>query len=71
MEYVYDNSAANRRNPHSPPRRVRFGQRTSDEMAELMLQVVPVDPADRPQLVRAAQEAMLREDVVGPSLPPS
>lgn len=65
MEYVYDNSAANRRNPHSPPRRVRYGQRTSDEMAELMLQVVPVDPADRPALVRAAQEAMLREEVVG------
>ncbi len=65
MEYVYDNSAANRRNPHSPPRRVRYGQRTSDEMAELMLQVVPVDPADRPRLVRAAHEAMLREEVVG------
>lgn len=65
MEFVYDNSAANRSNPHSPPRRVRYGQRTSDEMAEVMLQVVPVDPADRPRLVRAAQEAMLREEVVG------
>jgi thioredoxin-like negative regulator of GroEL len=65
MEYVYDNSAANRSNPHSPPRRVRYGQRTSDEMAELMLQVVPVNPADRPRLVRAAQDAMLREEVVG------
>jgi hypothetical protein len=65
MEYVYDNSAANRDNPHSPPRRVRYGQRTSDEMAELMLQVVPVNAADRPRLVRAAQDAMLREEVVG------
>jgi Flp pilus assembly protein TadD len=65
MEYVYDNSAANRHNPHSPPRRVRYGQRTSDEMAELMLQVVPVNPADRPRLARAAQEAMLREELVG------
>ena len=65
MEYIYDNSAANRRNPHSPPRRVRYGQRTSDEMAELILQVVPVNAADRPRLVRAAQEAMLREEVVG------
>ena len=65
MEYIYDNSAANRRNPHSPPRRTRYGQRTSDEMAELMLQVVPVNPADRPRLVQAAQESMLREEVIG------
>ena len=54
MRYVYDNSARNRRNPNRPPRRVRFGPRATDEMAELMVQVRPVDPGDA---------ALLRQDV--------
>ena len=29
---VFDNSAANRRNPSSPPRDVRWGEGTADEM---------------------------------------
>ena len=45
MRYVYDNSAHNRRNPNRVPRRVRFGPRATDEMAELMMQVRPVDAA--------------------------
>ncbi len=52
MRFVFDNSASNPRNPASPPRHVRFGPRSTDEMAELMLQVLPVDPAERPALVR-------------------
>jgi tetratricopeptide (TPR) repeat protein len=50
MEYVYDNTTANPRNPHAPPRRVTYGARTTDEMAELALQVVPRDPRDVPVL---------------------
>ncbi len=46
MRYGYDNSADNPFNPHSPPRRVRYGPQTTDEMAELVLQVVPQDPDD-------------------------
>jgi tetratricopeptide (TPR) repeat protein/mono/diheme cytochrome c family protein len=46
MRYTYDNSAGNARNPHDPPRRVVYGSRTSDEMAELMLQVLPRSEAD-------------------------
>ena len=52
MRFVFDNSARNPHNPSRPPRRVRFGPRSTDEMAELMLQVLPVDPGDRPALVR-------------------
>ena len=52
MRFVFDNSAGNPGNPSRPPRRVGFGPRSTDEMAELMLQVLPVDPADRPALVR-------------------
>lgn len=39
IRYAYDNSAANPRNPYSPPRRVTFGDRSTDEMCELFLQV--------------------------------
>ena len=47
MRYLYDNSEGNRNNPSRPPKRVRFGPRSTDEMAELTLQVLPVDPSDR------------------------
>jgi Flp pilus assembly protein TadD len=46
MEFVYDNSAANPRNPHRPPRRIVWGQNTSDEMGDLWLQLVPRAMAD-------------------------
>jgi tetratricopeptide (TPR) repeat protein len=46
MAYVYDNSAANPRNPRHPPARVVWGQNTSDEMGDLWIQVIPRSPAD-------------------------
>jgi Flp pilus assembly protein TadD/mono/diheme cytochrome c family protein len=46
MQYTYDNSAANVRNPHQPPRRVTYGVNSADEMAELWLQVLPKNPDD-------------------------
>ncbi len=65
FEFVYDNSAHNLHNPHRPPRRVTYGQHTNDEMAELWLQVVTRNPADRPRLARAARERIVREEIVG------
>jgi Tfp pilus assembly protein PilF len=41
MRYHYDNSAANPRNPNSPPRRVQGGNQSTDEMAHFWLQVLP------------------------------
>jgi tetratricopeptide (TPR) repeat protein len=41
MQYTYDNSAHNPRNPHVPPARVIWGQNTSDEMGDLWIQVIP------------------------------
>lgn len=32
MDWIYDNTASNPRQPSNPPRRVLFGQRTDDEM---------------------------------------
>jgi tetratricopeptide (TPR) repeat protein len=41
MRYTYDNSTANPNNRTRPPQRVRSGPRSSDEMAQLWLEVVP------------------------------
>ena len=41
MEFGYDNSADNPRNPHDPPRRVLYGPESSDEMGDLWVQLVP------------------------------
>jgi tetratricopeptide (TPR) repeat protein len=46
LDYHYDNSAANPRNPSSPPKRVAYGSNSTDEMAELILEVEPVNPAE-------------------------
>lgn len=44
MDWSFDNSAQNPHNPSSPPKHVRFGPASTDEMAELILEVEPVDP---------------------------
>ena len=36
---VFDNSAGNRRNPSKPPRDVRWGEGTTDEMCIAFLRV--------------------------------
>ena len=41
MRIRYDNSATNARNPHQPPKRVRTGPRSEDEMGHVWLQVLP------------------------------
>lgn len=52
MEFVYDNSADNPRNPHDPPRRVIYGPQSSDEMGDLWLQVLPRRNEDLPVLMQ-------------------
>ncbi len=63
MRYVYDNSAANARNPHHPPARVVWGQNTSDEMGDLWLQVVPRQPSDLAVLNQDFRRKAHAEDV--------
>jgi tetratricopeptide (TPR) repeat protein len=46
MRYLYDNSGANPRNPHHPPQKVLGGNRATDEMAHLWLEVVSSDGRD-------------------------
>jgi hypothetical protein len=52
MHYIYDNSASNPHNPSDPPKRVTFGEQTTDEMALLFLQVVLPQPSDVAQFRR-------------------
>jgi Flp pilus assembly protein TadD len=65
MRYTYDNSASNPRNPEVPPRRVRWGQRSFDEMGDLWFQFVASTDRDRARLVSEIQQKMTAEDVVG------
>ena len=60
MRYHYDNSSANVRNPNQPPRRVRAGNQTTDEMAELWLELLPRGPGDRR---RELEEAVIRHRI--------
>jgi len=57
MRYHYDNSAANPRNPNSPPKRVMAGNQATDEMGHLWLQVLPRGAGDHR---RPIQEALMR-----------
>jgi Flp pilus assembly protein TadD len=67
MRYVYNNSAANPRNPHTPPIRVRAGNRSEDEMGHFWIQVLPqpsttiTETQARESLERAWMENVLRK----------
>jgi tetratricopeptide (TPR) repeat protein/mono/diheme cytochrome c family protein len=65
MEYTYDNSENNVSNPSRPPRRVTYGQRTSDEMGDLWVQVVPDDPGDAPSLRAGVERKLLFQNIIG------
>ena len=59
MRYTYDNSEENDENPRHPPVRVTLGPKSTDEMAELGLQLMPQSLADAATIVEsfAAREA--------------
>jgi len=64
MLYVYDNSEANPANPFHPPQRVQGGNRSTDEMAHLWLQVLPRgSPPQQEEARRSLQESLARHDV--------
>ena len=59
MRFTYDNSAANPNNRNRPPERVRSGPRSTDEMGQLWIEVVPR---------RAEDAALLSADFVRRSM---
>jgi tetratricopeptide (TPR) repeat protein/mono/diheme cytochrome c family protein len=58
MRYTYDNSADNPRNPNHPPKRVMAGDRSSDEMGHLWIQVLPRGRDDQRLVL---QESLMRQ----------
>lgn len=53
---TYDNSAENSRNPTQPPQRVRFGEKSTDEMGSITLMVVAANESDLPSLQTAYRD---------------
>jgi len=60
MRYSYDNSAANVRNPNHPPQRVVAGNKSSDEMGHLWIQVLP---RARDDVRIVLQESLMRQRI--------
>lgn len=58
MRYSYDNSAGNVRNPNHPPQRVVAGNKSSDEMGHLWIQVLP---RARDDVRIVLQESLMRQ----------
>ena len=65
MNYTYDNSAENPRNPDRPPREVLWGQRSADEMGDLWIQVLTKNDRDLETLAARFRPKMVSEDVLG------
>lgn len=63
MSYVFDNTTNNPVNPNSPPKRVQYGVNSSDEMAELWLQVLPHNPEDVALLEKDYQPRVFRSTI--------
>lgn len=45
-EFVWDNSEDHPRNPNTPPKRVRWGEGSTDEMSGIIMGGMPVQPRD-------------------------
>jgi cytochrome c-type biogenesis protein CcmH/NrfG len=65
MRYTYDNSPGNPRNPSQPPLRVRWGQRSADEMGDLWIQVLTRTGRDLETLNAQFRPKVVAEDLVG------
>ena len=61
LDYVYDNSSGNPRNPSNPPKRVTFGEQTTDEMALAFMAVTLPDPAQVPKFRRELRMRLLAQ----------
>lgn len=52
---LYDNSEDNPENPHSPPRRIKWGRESTDEMGSITLQVVATQNSGHQKLTQATR----------------
>ncbi len=63
--FTFDNSSDNPRNPSSPPVAVRHGPEMTNEMAEVLLQVLPILSGDVEALVGNLVLKQTRNDILG------
>lgn len=63
MHYLYDNSTNNVRNPNQPPKPVRYGVQSTDEMGELWFQVQLRNTNELAALSREYQPRVFREAI--------
>jgi len=61
MQFIYDNSADNPRNPNQPPKRVQYGLQSTDEMGELWFQLQLHHPKDEETLSQNYQYKVARD----------
>ena len=65
MQYTYDNSVDNVRNPHRPPQHVLYGPKSSDEMGDLWIQVFLRNRSDRAVLASDFGRKNLQLQIAG------
>jgi hypothetical protein len=65
MRYTYDNSSGNRFNTNQPPKPVRYGANSADEMGDLWLQLLPHSTADAARLASEFQRRDALASVAG------
>lgn len=65
LQYTFDNSDENPRNPFHPPRPVHWGQQSSDEMGDLWIQMLTRRATDLRVLNQAIQVKHISEEIVG------
>ena len=56
VQITYDNSTGNISNPSNPPKRVTFGEQSTDEMGSMTIEFVPVNAKDLPTFTAAVQQ---------------
>ena len=62
MEWTFDNSDDNPRNPNVPAKRIRYGPGSRDEMAEVAVQALIPEDLDRAPFLAAYAGMQVRED---------
>jgi len=63
MRFTYDNSTNNVRNPFNPPRRVKYGLQSTDEMAEVYLQLLVRNTNDLSALADDYSQRVFRDSI--------
>ena len=64
-ELIYDNSATNPNNPSKPPKRVKWGEQTTDEMGSITVLVAPANESDLAALTDALRIKMAEKAMAG------